>query len=169
MKTKTMILAFALAFGSAWQARADEPAIDLDVQAPGFDATALRARLAADLGLTVVAPGLGAKAHLFVTEINGKIIVGLSQGTRQVTRQVELSSEHAVAAETLELLLVAMMRHESTPPVVQPVAPPPAPVVVTPRATAPPPPVAAEREYTMPVAIDLAPFVGFAFRVSDVP
>src|SRR5258708_26262056 len=102
MKTKVALAAFALAFGLASTARAEAGviAVDLDIQAPGFDVVALRGRLAVALGRSVSAPGLGAAIHLFVTEINGKIIVGLSQGTRQVTRQVELSSDHVVAEET---------------------------------------------------------------------
>src|SRR5581483_4896915 len=114
MNTKTVLGAFAIALTLASAARADEaaPLVDLDVRAPGFDVAVLRARLAVSLGQGVSAPGLGATIHLFVTEIDGKIIVGLSQGARQVTRQVELSKDHAVAEETLELLLVAMMRQE---------------------------------------------------------
>ena len=182
MKTKTFLGAFAIAFGvgcfGASAAGADESAavVDLDVQAPGFDVVTLRARLSVALGQGVSAPGLGAAIHLFVTEINGKVIVGLSQGTRQVTRQVELSKDHAVAEETLELLLVAMMRRESAPPEAQTdVAPPaivaPPPVIVAPRMPPPPvaqhaaPVVAAAKEheaYTMPFAIDLVPFVGFS-------
>ncbi|HEX4514356.1 MAG TPA: hypothetical protein VH054_12490 [Polyangiaceae bacterium] len=170
-RMKTVLATFAMACALASTARADEaPLVDLDVQAPGFDVVALRARLAVSLAQNVSAPGLGAGIHLFVTEINGKIIVGLSQGTRQVTRQVELSSDHAVAVETLELLLVAMMRQEAAPPAAQNEAAPPAVVAPPPVVVAPPPPpqqpapplVTAEREYTMPFAIDLVPFVGFS-------
>ncbi len=176
MKTKTILAAFAMAFALTSTARADDaPLVDLDVQAPGFDVVALRARVAISLGQSVGVPGLGAGIHLFVTEINGKIIVGLSQGARQVTRQVELSSDHAVAAETLELLLVAMMRQEAAPPAAQNeattttpavIAPPPV-VVAPPHVVAPPPQhtapvVPSERAYTMPFAIDLVPFVGFS-------
>jgi len=176
MKTTTVLGAIAIVLTFASAARADEttPIVDLDVQAPGFDVVTLRARLSASLGRGVSAPGLGAAIHLFVTEINGKIIVGLSQGTRQVTRQVELSRDHAVAEETLELLLVAMMRREAAPaaPIDTEVAQPTAIVAPPPAVIAPPPPpaqhVAApiatkEREpYTMPFAIDLVPFVGFS-------
>jgi len=183
MKTKTALaacLAFLGVLGVASVARADDgaPAIDLDIRAPGFDVAALRAKLTVSLGQAVGVPGLGAAIHLFVTEINGKIIVGLSQGTRQVTRQVELSTDHAVAEETLELLLVAMTRQESRPsepeaieavpsqPTVV-VPPPPLPVPVAappPRVTVAPAKVATERDapYTMPFAIDLVPFVGFS-------
>jgi hypothetical protein len=183
MKTKTALVALAIAFFGASTARAGEaapPIIDLDVRAPGFDVVALRAKLTASLGQAVGVPGLGASIHLFVTEINGKVIVGLSQGTRQVTRQVELSADHAVAEETLELLLVAMTRQESRPtePEAVEVAPPqptvvvPPPVVVAAPPPPPPPPsratvapkVAVEHDapYTMPFAIDLVPFVGFS-------
>ena len=171
MKTKPMLATFALAFALCTSARADDAvSVDLDVQAPGFDVVALRAHLAASIGRTVSAPGLGAEVHLFVTEINGKIIVGLSQGTRQVTRQVELSPDHAIAVETLELLLAAMLRQEATPPAPPvPVETPPPAETLAPTRVVPQAPraqrvaVAREREsYTMPVAIDLAPFVGFS-------
>ncbi len=149
-------------------AHAADVAIDLDIQAPGFDVIALRARLSADLGEAVAAPGQGASIHLFVTEINGKLVVGISQGSRQVTRQIELPANHAVAEETLELLLAAMTRSESierpadVPVVLTPPPPPTLPPPVVRVVSIAPPAIVVERERTMPVAIDLLPFVGFS-------
>ncbi len=173
MKTTALAILTLLALeSSAW---ADSATIDLDVRAPGFDAATLRGRLSVDLGEPVVAPTETASVHLLVTESNGRYVVGITIGDRQVTRQIVLSADRAVAEETLELVLAAMMRTEGRyrtpeenvappPEPLPPPAPPPPPAIVSvvhPRVVvAAPPLVATERDAVVPVGVDFLPLVG---------
>ncbi len=100
--------------------------------------------------------------------MNGKVIVGISDGPRQVTRQVDLPVDRAVAEETLELLLTAMTRTEAverpaaTPVVMAPLPPPPFVPSTRAVATRAPAVTHEEERISTPAAIDLLPFVGFS-------